>query len=342
MVVAKVNLYFGTNTVGGLSGGVLMEQYVGGAARTPGGWTMLKSSGRRVSAAIGTAIIAVIATLVVSVAPANAAASGYFLSKGTGSNYSKAGVINLGVVPGGAAKTFYYKIVNTSATAEIFKVDLDPAGTDSAWKLYKGTSAVPNDYVTPAIAPGNSLALKVKVALPAGTPQGEYLAYLTLRDATTNAALASVTSYAQATNQTGTSPNDLFLKTGTQPYVGGSSEITQYQTASAIRPGGTATYTLRLKNDGDAPASIGLVALNPLGCASSTFSLTIKQGTQNVTAAVQAGTYNTGTLAPGAKKELKVMVKLLSATTCVNIYHGFSASGAGSFMNQYSHTIVGA
>ena len=43
--------------------------------------------------------------------------------------------------------------------------------------LYKGTAAVPDEYVTPAIAPGKTLALKVKVTLPAGTPQGEYTGF---------------------------------------------------------------------------------------------------------------------------------------------------------------------
>ena len=296
---------------------------------------------RRVIAAIGTSAFAVIASLAVAVPPAHAAASGYILTKGTGSIYSKAGIVNLGVVPGGTAKTFYYKIVNTAATAESFKVNMTTFSPALTAKLYKGTTAVPNEYVTPAIPAGKTMALKVKVTLAAGTAQGEYTGNLTLRDPVSNAGLDGVIFDANATNQTGTKRNDLFLKAGSQPFVGGSF-TPQFETANAIKVGNTATYTLRLKNDGAAPAAIGLDDTGTFGCGSpSNFTLTIKQGTQNVTAAVLAGSYNTGTLAPGAKKELKVMVKLVSATTCENIYHGFTASGPDGPISQYAHTIVG-
>ena len=303
---------------------------------------MLRTSvRRRVIAAIGTSTVAVVAALVVAVPPAHAAASGYFLTKGTGSIYSKVGIVNLGVVPGGTAKTFYYKIVNTAPTAESFKVNMTKSHPAITAKLYKGTTPVPDEYVTPAIPAGKTLALKVKVTLAAGTPQGEYFGNLGLRDPVSNVGLDSVTFDANATNQTGTKRNDLFLKTGSQPYVGGSF-APQFETANAIKVGNTATFTLRLKNDGAAPAAIGLDDIAPVGCGTpSNFTLTIKQGTQNVTAAVLAGSYNTGTLAPGARKELKVMIKLVSATTCENIYYGFRASGPDGNIDQYAHTIIG-
>ncbi|MGH3473585.1 MAG: hypothetical protein ACRDOT_01580 [Aeromicrobium sp.] len=177
---------------------------------------------RRVVAAIGTSTVAVIPSLAVAVPPAHAAASGYFLTKGTGTLYSKVGIVNLGVVPGGTAKTFYNKIVNSAATAENFKVIMTSPSPALTAKLYKGTTPVPDEYVTPAIAPGKTLALKVKVTLAAGTPQGQYLVNLDLRDLVTNAGLDSAVADANATNQTGTERNDLFLKTGTQPYVGGT------------------------------------------------------------------------------------------------------------------------
>ena len=299
---------------------------------------MLKSSGRRVSAAIGTAIIAVIATLVVSVAPASAAPSGYLLTKGTGSIYSKNPTVNLGVIPGGTAKTFYYKIVNTAPTAENFKVNLLTNSSQLSSTLYKGTAAIPDEYVTQAIAPGKTLALKLKVTLPAGTLQGEFTADLALSNPVTNAFIDSARASANATNQTGTKRNDLFFKTGSQPYVGGS--IGQYETANAIRVGGTATFVLRLKNDGATPAAIGLKNNGTLGCPSN-FSVTVKQGTQNVTAAVLAGSYNTGTLAPGAKKDLKMTIKLVSATTCLGAYFGLMASGPDGSIGQSVHVIIG-
>jgi hypothetical protein len=298
---------------------------------------MFKTSARRVISVIGTGTIAAAATLAFGVAPAEAAPSGYLLTKGAGSIYSKNNVVNLGVVPGGTAKTFYYKIVNTAPTAESFKVKMTPPGTGT-WTLYKGYTAVPNEYVTPAIAPGKTLALKIKVSLPAGTPQNQYPAYLTLSNPLTNALIDDVYAFAQATNQTGTKRNDLFFKTGSQPFVGGS--IGQYETANAIRVGGTATFVLRLKNDGATPAAIGLKNNGTLNCPSN-FSVTVKQGTQNVTAAVLAGSYNTGTLAPGAKKDLRMTIKLVSATTCLGAYFGLTASGPDGSIGQSAHVIIG-
>jgi hypothetical protein len=300
---------------------------------------MFKTSARGIIAALVTGTIAVVATLAVGAAPAQAAPSGYLLTKGAGSIYSKNNIVNLGVVPGGTAKTFYYKLVNTAPTAESFKVNMTTPGTGT-WTLYKGYTAVPNEYVTPAIAPGKTLALKIKVSLPAGTPQGEHASTLALRDPVTNAFIDSATADANATIQTGTERNDLFLKTGSQPYVGGSFGP-QYETANAIRVGNTATFTLRMQNDGAAPAAIGLSGgVNSFYCPSN-FSITVKQGTQNVTAAVLAGSYNTGTLAPGAKKDLRVSIKLVSATPCTQAYYQFTASGPDGPVGQYAHVIIG-
>ena len=67
----------------------------------------------------------------------------------------------------------------------------------------------------------------------------------------------------------------------------------------------------------------------------------VKQGTQNVTGAVQAGTYTTGVLAPGARKELKVLVKLVRASTCTSAYYGFAASGVDGSSTQFAHVVTG-
>jgi hypothetical protein len=208
-------------------------------------------------------------------------------------------------------------------------------------KLYQGRTAVPDEYVTPAIGAGQSLALKVKVTLPAGTPQGAHAGRLVLRDPVSNVGLDTVFFTAHATDQTGTTHNDLFLKTGSQPLVGGSFSP-QFETAKAVRVGNTATFTLRLKNDGSAPAAIGLRHSGTFPCADpSSFTLTVKQGTRNVTAAVLDGSYTTGPLSPGAKKDLKVRVELVSATTCEQINYGFVASGPDPSVTQWAHVIVG-
>jgi hypothetical protein len=294
---------------------------------------------RRIIVAIGTSTVAVIATLTVAVSPAHADTSGYLLTKGTGSIYSKNNGVNLGAIPGGTAKTFYYKIVNTTATAEQFKVNLSMLGPGFTATLYQGYKAVPDEYFTNAIAPGKTLALKVKIAVNAGAPPSEYIAQLRLKDAVTDAVLDEAFADANATNQTGTTQHDLFLKTGGQPYVGGS--VTQFETANALRVGRTATFTVRLKNDGAAPAAISLQGDPAIFCPSS-FSVTVKQGSQNVTAAVQAGSYTTGTLAPGAKKDLRVTIKLV-APTCGDDsdYFFFSATGPDGNVGSAAHVIIG-
>jgi hypothetical protein len=300
---------------------------------------MLKTSTRRAIAVLGTGIIATAAILAFGSAPAQAAPSGYFLAKGTGSIYSKSDVVALGVVPGSTAKTFYYKLVNTAPTAESFKVNMLPLDNGS-WTLYKGYTAVPNEYVTDPIAPGRSLSLRVKVTLPAGTPQGQNRAQLVVRNPDTHNFIDIASAYAFATNQTGTQRHDLFLKTGSQPYVGGSIS-TQVETANALRVGNTATFSLRLRNDGASPGAISLGDETDFTQCGSNYSITIKEGTRNVTAAVQAGSYNTGTLAPGAKKDLRVSIKLLSAPTCLDTYYGFTASGPDGSVTQYAHVMVG-
>lgn len=303
---------------------------------------MFMTPARRITAAIGTATIAATATLAFGMPPANAAASGYLLSKGTGSIYSKSDVVALGMIPGGTAKTTYYKIVNTAPTAETFKVTMNAFGAGVTAQLYKGFTAVPNVYTTPAIAPGGTLSLKIKITLADGTPQGppsSSAVLLELHDPVSNVEIDESVVWANATNQTGTKRNDLFLKTGSQPYVGGSFSP-QIESASAIRVGSTATFVLRLKNDGAAPAAIGLDDVPNVACPSN-FSMTVKLGTQNVTTAVENGSFTTGILAPGAKKELRVSIKLVSATTCDYMYVGFTASGPDGPITQYAHVMVG-
>ena len=73
----------------------------------------------------------------------------------------------------------------------------------------------------------------------------------------------------------------------------------------------------------------------------SNFTFVVRQGTTNVTAAVVAGTYSTGPLAPGAKKDLKVLIKLVSSTVCTAAYFGFTASGPDGTVSQYAHVVIG-
>jgi hypothetical protein len=292
---------------------------------------------RRACAALFVTVLASAGTLAVTVSPAHAATSGTLLTKGTGSYYSKAGYINLSAARG-VVKTYSFKAVNTGSTAQRLRVTLGASAPLSA-KLYRGLTLISSgSYLTPLTAPGGSVVLSVKASVPSGTPQSSYYAGLQLSDPATNTVLD--TAYAVlhvAAPAKGTRRNDLFIKTGSQPYIGGSASY-QYLSSSAIKPGSTATFALRLQNDGTARAAITLDGAVP-GCPQMT--VTVKLGTTNITAAVRAGTWSTGVLAPGARKDLTVSVKLGLLTACAEGSTSFQATGADAPVVNYVHVPVG-
>jgi hypothetical protein len=292
---------------------------------------------RRACATLFITILTTAATLSVTVAPANAATSGTLLTRGTGSYYSRTAYINLSAARG-IIKTFYFKVVNTGSATDQFKVTLGVSAPLSA-RLYRGSTLITSGtYTTPPIARGGSLVLNVKASVPAGTPQSTYFASVSLTDPETNTLLKS--TYAAlnvAAPAKGTRRNDLFLKTGSQPYIGGSVSY-EYVSSSAIKAGSTATFALRLQNDGTTRAAITLDG-GVSTCPQMT--VTVKRGLTNVTKAVRASTYSTGALAPGAKVDLTVTVKLVSATTCTQGYTYFQAMGADSPVIDYVQVPVG-
>ena len=300
---------------------------------------MRKTSTRRLFAGIVATAVCTVATIVASVAPAYAAPSGYLLMKGTGSVYTANSIVNQGGVPG-TARSFAFKIVNTGSTSQQFKVAVassGPGGMTSS--LLLGSAVLPTPYYTAPLAPGASLVLTLKVSVAAGAPQGQYTATVYLNDPETNSFLDYAIADVNATYQTGNTGHDLFLKTGTQPFVGGSFSP-QYETASTLKVGTTALFTLRLQNNSGSPGAITLQG-NPNSCGSA-FTVVVKQGTTSVTAAVAAGTYSTGVLAPGAKKELKVSIKLVSATTCTADYFTYWSTGPGGSSYESAHVVTAA
>jgi hypothetical protein len=301
---------------------------------------MRKTSTGRLIAALLATVLCAVAALVAAAAPANAAASGYLLMKGTGSVYTANPIVNQGGIPGGDPKSFAFKIVNNGSTRQQFKVTVSnyiPGSMTSS--LLLGSTALPTPYYTAPLAPGASLVLTLKVSVVAGAPQGEYSAALTLNDPETGTQLDIATADVNATYQTGNTGHDLFLKTGTQPFVGGSYGP-QFETATTLKVGTTALFTLRLQNNSGSPGAITLQSFgNSCGAA---FSAVVKVGTTNVTAAVAAGTYSTGVLAPGAKKELKVSIKLVSATTCTADYFLYQSTGPGGSSFEYAHVVTAA
>lgn len=285
---------------------------------------MLRTSARRAVAVLGAGIIVTAMTLASGVAPAEAAARGYLAVKGSGSLYSRTPVVVLGVAAGSTPKTFYYKVVNKGATDQRFRVVL-ASGRFGA-KLYDGFRQVPNDYLTKTIGRGKTASLKVRIAVPAGTEPGLYRTKLEMFDPDapvvidpeTGERVALSESYAQVdvTTPSSSRANDLYLKTGAQPFVGGGG-FDAKETASAVRIGGTASFTLQVRNNSDHRAATKLEG--KFKCESS-IAYTVKEGLRDVTAAVRNGTYSV-TLNPGQKKDLRVLVKLVYET-CDNSFSG--------------------
>jgi hypothetical protein len=297
---------------------------------------MLKASTRRLFAGLVATTVCAVATIVAGAAPAYAAPSGYVLIKGTGSLYTANYLVNQGGVPGGDARTFSFKFVNTGATSQQFKVTVTDYGTAMTTTLLRGSTVLPKPYYTAPIAPGGNLVLTLKVQVAAGQPQGEYDALVGLVDPETNSTIDSAVAAYNATYQAGSSSHDLFLKTGTQPFVGGSFGP-QYESASAIKVGSTATFVLRMQNNSGTPEAITLTGYP--GTCGVGYSVVVKQGTATVTSAVYAGTYNSGILAPGAKKELKVTIKMTAAAPCASDYFYFVATSSSGSVGEYAHVL---
>ncbi len=297
---------------------------------------------RRLSALAAT--MAVASAFLVATTPANASTLGILFGKSSGTVYSQAQYFHRNIAPGGAPGTYQFKIVNTNVTAEQFKIVLTP-GSQSyiSASMYKGYKKVANTYFTPAVAAGSSLVMKVKITVAAGAPPiGESYSAFEVRDPDTNEFLDLGYAIANVANSTAEEESHMFLKSGSQPFAAGAI-YGRSITSSATKAGKTVSFTLRLQNYGASPAAISLLGHGHT--CHEHFSVTVKNGLQNVTSAVNAGTYTTPTLPVGGKQDLTVQVKLNSApAVCGNEFAnwaGFTASGPDGVAHASAHTPVG-
>jgi hypothetical protein len=283
-----------------------------------------------------TTIVACVATLVVCIAPAQAITWGQLWAKGTGGLYARASIIHQGVVPGGAAGTWSYKIVNPGPAPHRFEIDVDRISDGLTATLSAGGKQVTAPYETRLLAPGASQVVTLKLAAAPHVPQGWYSARVSLTDPEYNWELAESFAIADATYQRGTTSHDLFLKAGSQPFVGGS--ISQYETASALQTGTGVTFILRAQNNGSTPARI-YVNLRRGGAVicPGDFAVRIRQRLTDVTGAVRAGTYSV-LLAPGARSDLTMTVRETASSPCdPEDYFDIVATGPDGQVTQYAH-----
>jgi len=271
---------------------------------------------------LGTVVILLAAVLAAS--PSSAASTaGKLLIKGPGSVYSSS---NANVPPyayvsenvgAGSTDQFELQVRNTGETLAQFNIKLYNFGPLAATAdLYAGTVLLsplaqgPDGYFTAPIQPGKTQALTLKVKIPAGSPQGTEIVGITL-NSTDGTYITG--AYAQTDVKAptyGTTDHDVFAKQGAQNFVGGSLNG-QVSTSPAVAYNGTGAFSVKLQNDGATPAAV-LGHLN--GAVPHCATIVVKDGSTDVTAALQAGTYTTPVLAVHASRTLAVTVKRTAAS----------------------------
>jgi hypothetical protein len=217
----------------------------------------------------------------------------------------------------GQEQSYPIVILNEDTVPHSFQVHIDASGFPASTVLRNGfTKAwLPSSggtYTTPTVQPGHTLSYSLLVT-PTGTGVGTSVVTAVLQT-DFYAPIESVTTETNiAAPSHGTSSYELFAKQGSQPFIGGPTDG-ETTTGPALNVGGSTAYTVRLRNDGPAPAQIGLRLTDVDGCAGS-FSTSAAVGTKAVTADVYAGSFRTRLLVPGAYQDVRVTIRR-TATGC--------------------------
>ena len=282
--------------------------------------------GKIISRRLGaTAImLGVVAAAVVAVRPVGAdTLTGDLQIKGVGSYFTEAPTVNLGVAPGKTV-LFSVRVVNTGTQTTQYKVVLTGAAGDVTSKLYLGATLVPSGtFFTPLLAPGKNVVLTVKVTPAATSAQLTYVDTVSLSDPIDGTPFDSANLVSNvAAPAHGVLDSDLFLKTGTQPYVG-SPVSGQVETAGAVKVGTTVTFNVRLQNDVDFTT---ITTLNATVDCSASWAVTFKAGTKNITAAVLGPGYQV-IITNGTHVDLVLTVKLVAVQPCTANNVSMTASG---------------
>ncbi|HWJ10958.1 MAG TPA: choice-of-anchor D domain-containing protein [Nocardioides sp.] len=237
---------------------------------------------------------------------------------GIGSLYSgKDQLVTRGVTAAGKVMIYKLGILNEDSLGRSFKVRLTSSGspaTAQVWSTGFGAKALPTDdsgaFITPLVAAGKVVTLDLKVT---PTAPGQHLSRVDVDLLTDFGAV--IESVDTETNTPapakGTSSYELTATQGSQPYVGGPVD-NQTSTAPALNVGQSATFTVKLKNDGTTATNIGLKVTDVDGCAGS-FSTVVRVGTAVWTNEAFAGTYSTPLRTPGQYTTAQVVVKRVSA-----------------------------
>ncbi|UUW89457.1 hypothetical protein [Pimelobacter simplex] len=275
---------------------------------------------RLVPVVLATAAL-LLAGLVTGAAPAHAVIAapshaGELLVRGPASSaFTRAPLVSQ-VGKEGATLSFSVQVRNSGVDLAQYRVLVKDLTTAKA-QTFDGTlnvtplAASTGGFVTKALASKAGHTLTVKITIPTGDPAYRHNSVVLLYS-TDGAILDYVYLDAeQAAPATGTTAADLVVKQGGQPTVGNGQEY-QVLTAPTLAANGTATFTATLQNNTAAPAAVAF----SMADAACGYTLAVKDGRTDITAAVLAGTYRTPTLAKAGKRNLTITVKA-TKTACV-------------------------
>ena len=200
---------------------------------------------------------------------------------GPGVVYTGAGHIVSLAAPSGSSVTFHLKIINDGVTPSQYLLATSPSlvTTFNGWSYsvtFNGaqipSSPATPPWETPVIAGGKSIVVLVTVTNPtsaASDPEepGGLIwidALLYSHDGTRT--LSTETMITNVPRYPGTDPGDLFLRNGTQPFVGGEVPQAQFMTAPTMTSSQRATFTIRAQNDSSSAHTVTLGISDVEGC----------------------------------------------------------------------------
>ncbi len=289
---------------------------------------MIRVTNRRLVALLSSlALVASGSVGLAASADAMGGETGYLLIHGVGTAFAGTDTSNTIATTAGASVSFPFKVKNTGSSAAQFNLSIEnqklfcPSTCPFAsLSLTSGSLVVttltqgPNGYFTPQIAAGQTGTFTLKVTMPVASPStgvaaGDVFDQVIVLSDTAHTELDRVVAGEVITSSApGTLAADQFVTgSGGQHAVGDPLLVGGYVTDPAIAMGAKATYTVKLQNDSTESQPITYHLDDEFSCGSS-YPATVKSGTTDVTAAAEAGTYVTPTLAPGKSVSLTVTV----------------------------------
>jgi len=251
-------------------------------------------------------------------------------------------------VKSGSAASYVLRVTNTGAFAAAYYFKLAQSGHASTISLTttvtniwgqtstKTISADSNgNYATGFIAAGKSQDFTLTVTPDKSNTQTSNVDAALYSGSTVEGTESTRTSI---TAVNGTGAYDILAKQGSQLNVGGAVSG-QFATAPALAAKGSATYTIRLQNDGSALDRIGLAAkANSTVCGTSfpakytvtSTNILGQTSTTDVTSDVNSGSYLTPYLQQGQYQDITVTISRADNNCSEATYTETTLNGAGT------------